>query len=204
MEVYLNSFIKCCVYMFNFIFNIDIDECTSGLNVCPTVSTCINTDGSYYCKCNEGYFQSNSYSCSGNSLVIRWENVILFFLVYCFVRESIHYTFVIATFHSVFVFCHQIFFFYSNSARIIPRMYSYDEYKITSYRKHLENQLSDLDLVCFLESSVYGIDLRIQKINGSDATYSVELNDSSSSEFQTLASNLKQIVCLFSLFIPNF
>lgn len=83
-------------------------------------------------------------------------------------------------------------------------MYSYDEYKITSYRKHLENQLSDLDLVCFLESSVYGIDLRIQKINGSDATYSVELNDSSTSEFQTLASNLKQIVCLFSLFIPNF
>lgn len=83
-------------------------------------------------------------------------------------------------------------------------MYSYDEYKITSYPKHLENQLSDLDLVCFLESSVYGIDLRIQKINGSDATYSVELNDSSTSEFQTLAYNLKQIVCLFSLFIPNF
>lgn len=98
-----------CIYI-HFIFNLDIDECTSGLNVCPTVSTCINTDGSYYCKCNEGYFQSNSYSCSGNSLVIRWENVILFFLVYCFVRESIDYTFVIATFHSVFVFCHQIFF----------------------------------------------------------------------------------------------
>lgn len=77
MVVYLNSFNKCCVCSFH--FNLDIDECTSGLNVCPTASTCINTDGSYYCKCNEGYFQSNSYSCSGNSLVIRLENVILFF-----------------------------------------------------------------------------------------------------------------------------
>lgn len=83
-------------------------------------------------------------------------------------------------------------------------MSSYDEFKITSYRKLLENQLSELDLVSFLESSVYGIDLRIQKINGSDATYSVALNDSSTSEFQMLAYNLKQIVCLFSLFISNF
>lgn len=87
-----------CIYV-HFIFNIDIDECTSGLNVCPTVSTCINTDGSYYCKCNEGYFQSNSYSCSGNSLVIRSENVILFFGGYIIWYESIHYT--IARFHSL-------------------------------------------------------------------------------------------------------
>lgn len=197
MVVYLNSFNKCCVCSFH--FNLDIDECTSGLNVCPTVSTCINTDGSYYCKCNEGYFQSNSYSCSGNSLVIRSENVILFFCtrIYTLYIRYRHISLCIC-------FLSSNIFFYSNSARIIPRMYLYDEYKITSYRKHLGNQLSDFDLVCFLESSVYGIDLRIQKINGSDATYSVELNDSSSSEFQTLASNLKQIVCLFSLFIPNF
>lgn len=82
MEVYLNSLTSetgyTCMFhqvlcMFILFFNLDIDECTSGLNVCPTVSTCINTDGSYYCKCNEGYFPSNSYSCSGNSLVTLWE-----------------------------------------------------------------------------------------------------------------------------------
>lgn len=55
-------------------------------------------------------------------------------------------------------------------------------------------------MIRFLESSLYGIDLRIQKINGSDATYSVALNDSSTSEFQMLADNLKKIVCLISSF----
>lgn len=121
MEVYLNSFIKCCVCSFH--FNLDIDECTSGLNVCPTVSTCINTDGSYYCKCNEGYFQSNSYSCSGNSLVIRLENVILFFLVYCLVRV---YTLYIRYRQiSFFMILSSNLFFYSYSERIIPRMSSY-------------------------------------------------------------------------------
>lgn len=119
MEVYLNSFIKCCVCSFH--FNLDIDECTSGLNVCPTVSTCINTDGSYYCKCNEGYFQSNSYSCSGNSLVIRSENVILFFLVYCLVRVYTLYNRQI----SFFMILSSNLFFYSYSERIIPRMSSY-------------------------------------------------------------------------------
>ncbi|KAL8455671.1 hypothetical protein Emag_000493 [Eimeria magna] len=35
----------------------DIDECTSGLASCasPSVATCVNTRGGYFCSCNDGY-----------------------------------------------------------------------------------------------------------------------------------------------------
>jgi hypothetical protein len=31
---------------------IDIDECTTNPNICPTGKTCVNTPGSYLCECN--------------------------------------------------------------------------------------------------------------------------------------------------------
>ena len=36
---------------------IDIDECTMGTDDCgpETTATCMNTEGSYTCVCNEGY-----------------------------------------------------------------------------------------------------------------------------------------------------
>lgn len=46
----------------------------------------------------------------------------------------------------------------------------------------------------FSESSVYNLDIWIQKINGSDAIYSNSLNDSSTSDFKTLAGNLEHVV----------
>ena len=40
-------------------FCIDVDECSesiSPLAICPRGSRCINTNGSYTCTCNAGYF----------------------------------------------------------------------------------------------------------------------------------------------------
>ena len=35
---------------------ININECqSSNTNDCPTKSSCVDTDGSYYCECNSGY-----------------------------------------------------------------------------------------------------------------------------------------------------
>eukprot|EP00057_Strongylocentrotus_purpuratus_P020264 XP_011674738.1 PREDICTED: mucin-like protein isoform X1 [Strongylocentrotus purpuratus] len=33
----------------------DFDECLGGVDDCPEVSTCINTDGDYFCDCMDGY-----------------------------------------------------------------------------------------------------------------------------------------------------
>ena len=41
----------------------DIDECL-GANDCQQI--CINTAGSYYCECNDGFIlDSNEHSCKG-------------------------------------------------------------------------------------------------------------------------------------------
>ncbi|XP_061925122.1 epidermal growth factor-like protein 6 isoform X1 [Entelurus aequoreus] len=34
---------------------VDIDECVTGNNLCPYNRQCVNTFGSYFCKCQEGY-----------------------------------------------------------------------------------------------------------------------------------------------------
>ena len=39
---------------------IDIDECKTGVHQCPSDSQCVNTIGSYQCKCNEGMKQTSS------------------------------------------------------------------------------------------------------------------------------------------------
>ena len=41
----------------------DIDECGSA-DVCPQDSTCVNTDGSFECNCNDGYSMSGDL-CEG-------------------------------------------------------------------------------------------------------------------------------------------
>ena len=40
----------------------DIDECEADL--CHQEASCMNTDGSYICTCNRGYF-GNGLECSG-------------------------------------------------------------------------------------------------------------------------------------------
>ena len=47
---------------------LDIDECASGKAVCPYNRRCVNTFGSYYCKCHVGFelkYISGRYDCAG-------------------------------------------------------------------------------------------------------------------------------------------
>ena len=41
----------------------DIDECANGSTTCMENSLCINTDGSYTCRCNMGFFLSSDGRC---------------------------------------------------------------------------------------------------------------------------------------------
>lgn len=46
----------------------DVDECATGLAVCPRFRKCINTFGSYICKCHEGFdlqYINGKYQCIG-------------------------------------------------------------------------------------------------------------------------------------------
>lgn len=45
---------------------VDIDECVTGENLCPYNRQCVNTFGSYFCKCQEGYdlkYVEGKYDC---------------------------------------------------------------------------------------------------------------------------------------------
>ncbi len=44
----------------------DIDECTAGTDECGDNSDCINTLGSYMCRCNTGFkLGSSNFECEG-------------------------------------------------------------------------------------------------------------------------------------------
>lgn len=47
--------------MYDFFFFQDIDECTMN-NPCKNNATCINTDGSYHCECEEGWRGQNCHT----------------------------------------------------------------------------------------------------------------------------------------------
>ena len=47
--------LKYVMYMHQFHYS-DIDECASGGVICMENFQCINTEGSYACVCNNGYF----------------------------------------------------------------------------------------------------------------------------------------------------
>ena len=46
------------------VFISDDDEC-SGSNNCDANAKCTNTDGSYTCTCNKGFF-GDGFTCDGN------------------------------------------------------------------------------------------------------------------------------------------
>ena len=46
------------------IYSIDINECMNATNPCHANATCNNTDGSYTCACNNGYY-GNGTNCTG-------------------------------------------------------------------------------------------------------------------------------------------
>lgn len=46
---------------------VDVDECSAGLAVCPRFRKCVNTFGSYICKCHQGFdlqYINGKYQCS--------------------------------------------------------------------------------------------------------------------------------------------
>ena len=45
---------------------VDIDECTTNTHNCDPDASCINTDGSFNCTCNQG-FSGNGTTCSGEN-----------------------------------------------------------------------------------------------------------------------------------------
>jgi hypothetical protein len=53
------------------LFCIDVDECSRHLDNCARKSQCINTIGTFSCKCNHGY-TGNGVTCTG-----RWCNLVI-------------------------------------------------------------------------------------------------------------------------------
>ena len=49
--------------------SVDTDECFEGRNTCHSNATCMDTDGSFECTCDNG-FTGNGYNCSGKSQLI--------------------------------------------------------------------------------------------------------------------------------------
>ena len=49
--------------------SIDVDECVNATNPCHTNARCNNTDGTYTCTCNNGYY-GNGTHCTGNIICI--------------------------------------------------------------------------------------------------------------------------------------
>ena len=47
----------------------DVDECSEGLVRCASNARCINTPGSYTCRCNEGFTGNSGYYCNGMYIV---------------------------------------------------------------------------------------------------------------------------------------
>ena len=47
-----------------FVIMLDIDECLEKSNHCDSNANCTNTDGSYKCKCSQGY-RGNGQNCTG-------------------------------------------------------------------------------------------------------------------------------------------
>ena len=42
---------------------IDVDECKDNPDICPTEKKCVNTEGSYKCVCQDGYFENSQGNC---------------------------------------------------------------------------------------------------------------------------------------------
>ncbi len=49
---------------------IDVNECSPELEKCGSNSQCVNTDGSFSCRCNEGY-TGNGVTCTGKWYILN-------------------------------------------------------------------------------------------------------------------------------------
>ena len=48
---------------------IDIDECETESDLCPSSAYCTNTNGSYYCTCTNGTMMDDEGSCTGITIL---------------------------------------------------------------------------------------------------------------------------------------
>lgn len=75
MKVY-SRLVKLCITF----AVVDIDECTEDIHNCHDDGICINTNGSFYCLCQEGY-TGDGVNCTGNDFRDRTH----FFMISLFV-----------------------------------------------------------------------------------------------------------------------
>ena len=66
-----------------YITTTDVDECVLGMHNCDGNATCYNTDGSFTCSCNEGYY-GNGELCSpvGKTVCMFACHVLILWLLY--------------------------------------------------------------------------------------------------------------------------
>ena len=52
------------------LYSLDVDECAEETHDCHVMSnaTCVDTDGSFYCNCTEGFIGNGTF-CDGNRLL---------------------------------------------------------------------------------------------------------------------------------------
>ena len=50
-----------------FLYFLDVNECDNGIDSCDMNATCINTVGSYDCKCDHG-FSGDGFNCTSKVL----------------------------------------------------------------------------------------------------------------------------------------
>ena len=51
-------------------FCADINECQLKPHPCHESATCFNTDGSFYCECQEGFIGDGLINCTGTVIII--------------------------------------------------------------------------------------------------------------------------------------
>ena len=62
--------LHCCYFAdfhcesFEFIYSVDVDECSASISVCDVNANCKNTRGSYRCTCKAG-FNGDGKTCAG-------------------------------------------------------------------------------------------------------------------------------------------
>jgi hypothetical protein len=74
---------KDCKFRKRFIFLLDVNECLNAdLNTCQ--QKCTNTDGGFFCECNEGYKKdsNDATKCVGEYDYVIWHVAVIMNMLY--------------------------------------------------------------------------------------------------------------------------
>ena len=96
-------FFCCCCY-------VDIDECQWNIDECDINASCNNTEGSYQCTCNSGYWGSG-LNCTGK----RFTSL---FSVYCIHAATTYISDIL-----LYVFCSFFCFHFTMITKVYPSFY---------------------------------------------------------------------------------